>query len=125
MPVEDRPGRQPHFEPSSNWQERFTAALDRLVGLLFTHQAIRERLRGREDDEYLAMHLDDSKQVLAEQVEETAMAAIDEFLAHLDHLQAAPGVPLYPPQPDSEGEQRGPAGTFAQKVTVRMGIKGK
>lgn len=61
------------------------------VDTLFTYQAISERLRGRETDEYLVTLLDDSKQVLAEQMEEAAMLAIDDFLAHLDHLQAARG----------------------------------
>jgi hypothetical protein len=106
MSVEDRPEHHLHSEHSPDWQERFSAALDQVVALLFTHQAIEERLRGREADEYLAMLLDNRQQLLTEHLEETAMLAIDDFLAHLDHLQAKPGVPLYPALPESEREQR-------------------
>jgi hypothetical protein len=106
MSVEDRPERQLHSEQPPDWQESFAAALDRVVGLLFTHQAIGERVCGRETDEYLAKLLDNRKQLLAEHLEETAILAIDDFLAHLDHLQAKPGVPLYPPQLEGEWEQR-------------------
>jgi hypothetical protein len=118
MSVEDRPARQLHSEQPPDWQERFTAALDQVIALLFTHPAIEARLRGRETDEYLAMLLDNRQQLLAEHLQETAMLAIDDFLAHLDHLQAAPGVPLYPALPGSEREQRLSTASLQKPFTV-------
>jgi hypothetical protein len=103
---ESGPECQPYPEPSEAWDTLFKSALEALVDTLFTYQAIEERLRGRGADEYLAMLLDNRKQLLAEHLKETGKLAIDEFLAHLDHLQAEPGVPLYPPLPESEPMQR-------------------
>ncbi len=83
----------------------FSGQLRNAVDTLFTYQVIGERLSGRETAESLAMLLNNHKQLLAEHPEETGMLAIDDFLAHLDHLQVAPGVPLYPPLPKSGPEQ--------------------
>jgi hypothetical protein len=108
MGKEDRRQQQSHGEPPvrEDPEMSFPGQVRTAVDTLFTYQAVSERLRGRETDEYLTMLLDNRKQLLAEHIEETAMLAIDDFLAHLDHLQAAPGVPLYPALPEGEREQR-------------------
>lgn len=108
MGKEDRRNQQSQGEPPvrENPEMSFPGQVRNAVDTLFTYQVIGERLRGRETDEYLTLLLDNRKQLLAEYIEETAMLAIDDFLAHLDHLQTAPGVPLYPALPESEQEQR-------------------
>ena len=99
MGVEHRPESQSQAESSSDRQGSFAAALNNVVETLFTSEAITERLRGHESDQFVQMFLAIHKQALTEQFAETAEQAVEGFLSKIDGLQASPGVPLYPPLP--------------------------
>ncbi len=108
MDVEHRPERTSHPEQPNEWQASFATALDNVVETLFTREAITERLRGHESDQYLQMSLSIHKQALVKLLAETAEQAIEDFLTHINGLQASPGVPLYPPLPTLSETQTTP-----------------
>lgn len=71
-------------------------ALRKVVDDLFTCKAVAEKLQGTEGDQQAEALVSHHKQILIEHLEEIAWRGVDEFLAHYDHLQAQPELPLAP-----------------------------
>lgn len=100
--IEDRPN---YLSPSEQEVKEMsvTVALRKVVDDLFTCEVIAEKLQGAEGDQQVEALVSHHKQILVEHLEEIAWRGVDEFLAHLDHLQAQPELPLSP-SPDQRDE---------------------